>query len=135
MLKLIVGIKGTGKTKTLIEMANKAIDTAKGNVVFIEKGVKLMYDIKYRVRLVDIEKYDIKGAKSLYGFVSGIAAGDHDLTHMYIDSALKMCSDNVADFEEFVLKAEALVNNNNFECTMTASISEEDLPATLKKFL
>ncbi len=85
MLKLILGLKGSGKTKTLIEMVNDASRTSKGSVVCIEKGQKLIYDIKYTARLVEADAYDIDNPHSLYGFIAGIAASDHDLTDLFVE--------------------------------------------------
>ena len=75
MLKLIVGVKGTGKTKHLIEMVNTASEESKGSVVCIEKGTKLTYDIKHTARLIDTDQYNIGDAQSLFGFIAGIAVG------------------------------------------------------------
>jgi len=87
MLKLIIGVKGTGKTKTLINLVNTAVENSKGDVVCIEKGVKLRYDIKYKARLIDTEEFFVTDAQSLYGFVAGIFASNHDVTDLFIDSA------------------------------------------------
>ena len=86
MLKLIIGVKGTGKTKTLINLVNTAVENSKGDVVCIEKGVKLRYDIKYQARLIDTEEYFVCDAQSLFGFVAGIFASNHDVTDLFIDS-------------------------------------------------
>ena len=91
MLSLIVGVKGTGKTKHLIDLTNKALAESKGNVVCLEKGNKLRYDIKHQARLIDTSEYFIEDGQSLYGFIAGILASDHDITHIFIDSALKIC--------------------------------------------
>ena len=90
MIKLIVGTKGTGKTKTLVSQANAAGETSKGNVVFIEKGMQLQYDLATSVRLVNTEEYDIFGFEKFTGFVSGILAGNYDITHLYIDGVFKV---------------------------------------------
>ena len=74
MLKLIIGVKGTGKTKTLINMVNAAVESSKGDVVCIEKGVKLRYDVKYQARLINTEEFSINDATALYGFLAGIFA-------------------------------------------------------------
>ena len=79
MIKLIVGTKGTGKTKTLIEMARKAAEESKGNVVCVEKGDKLAHELPNAVRLVNSEEYDIRGFANLYGFLAGFLAGNYDI--------------------------------------------------------
>ena len=98
MLKLIVGLKGTGKTKALIEMVNQTLEVTRGSVVCIEKGTKLIYDIKYQARLINTDQYNVKDGKTLFGFIAGICASDHDLTDLFIDSALKICEDNIEEF-------------------------------------
>ncbi|HPE95557.1 MAG TPA: hypothetical protein PLT66_05775 [Bacillota bacterium] len=108
MINLIVGVKGTGKTKRLIEDVNKAVSASHGVVVCIEYGKKLTYDIKYQVRLIDAKDYNIKDGKSLYGFVCGILAGNYDVSELFIDSALKICQDDMASFEKFVATLKVL---------------------------
>lgn len=135
MLKLILGLKGSGKTKTLIEMVNDASRTSKGSVVCIEKGQKLIYDVKYTARLVEADAYNVDTPHSLYGFIAGIAASDHDLTDLFVDSALKIVGDDVEEFANFVEATAALVDKLGFNCVMTSSIAVEDAPEALKKYL
>jgi hypothetical protein len=135
MVKLIVGLKGTGKTKTLIANVNEAINVSKGSVVCLEKGDKLRYDIKYQARLIDVNEYDIMDAHGLQGFVAGLYASNSDITHIFIDSALKICKDNVAEFAAFVATVENWSAKWNVQFYMTSSIAEADLPEELKKYL
>lgn len=125
MIKLIIGIKGSGKTKTLVEMVNHSLQATNGKVVCIEKGSKLIYDIKYQARLIDTDAYFVDDAQSLFGFVAGIAASDHDLTDLYIDSALKICNDDVQAFEKLVKELDDLSEKLGFNCVMTASMPVE----------
>ena len=104
MIKLITGVPGTGKTKTLISMVNEAVKTSKGNVVCIEKGIKLRFDIDYNARLINAEEYLIDDAQSLFGFISGVIASNHDVTEIFIDAALKICNNDVAAFEKAVVE-------------------------------
>ena len=90
MITLLTGKKGSGKTKKLIEMANEAVKNSNGNVVVVEKGLKLTYDISHAARLIDIDSYDVQGGKGLYGFLAGICAGNYDVTDIFVDSALKI---------------------------------------------
>ncbi|MBR4071799.1 MAG: hypothetical protein IKK26_04530 [Clostridia bacterium] len=133
MLKVIIGVKGTGKTKQLIEMVNQSLDTTKGDVVCIEKGDKLRFEVKPQCRLIDTKEYAIDDAEDLYGFVAGILASNNDVTDLYIDSALKICRDDVAAFDIFLDKVAALVNNVN--CVMTISLPAENATDTIKKYL
>ena len=135
MLKLIIGVKGTGKTKALINLVNTAAENSNGDVVCIEKGVKLRYDVKYRVRLIDTEEYFVSDAQSLYGFVAGIFASNHDVTDLFIDSALKICGNDTAAFDKFVEEAAALSEKLGIKITMTSSIPVEDASETVKKYL
>ena len=135
MLKLIIGVKGTGKTKTLINMVNTAVENTSGDVVCMEKGVKLRYDIKYQARLIDTEEYFICDAQSLYGFVAGILASNHDVTDLFIDSALKICNNNAAEFDVFVEEISKLSDKVGVNVVMTSSIPVEDASETVKKYL
>lgn len=135
MLKLIIGVKGTGKTKALINMVNTAAEKSQGNVVCIEKGDKLTYDIKHQVRLIDTKQYFISDAQSLYGFVAGIFASNHDVTDLFIDSALKICENDKEAFDKFVEEINALVEKLNINVVMTSSIPVEEASATVNKYL
>ena len=88
MLRMIVGLKGTGKTKHLIELANHSVETSPGHVVVIEKGRKLIFDIRHQVRLIDTDEYSVNGADELYGLVCGALAANFDIKDVYIDSSL-----------------------------------------------
>ena len=134
MLKLIIGVKGTGKTKTLINLVNGALEVTKGDVVCIEKGVKLRYDIKPTARLVDVEEYKISDAQALYGFVAGILASNHDVTDLFIDSTLKICKEDRVAFEGLVEKLDALATMTGVNLIMTVSMPEEEASEQLKKF-
>lgn len=135
MIKLIVGLKGSGKTKTLISMANAASENSQGSVVCIEKGSKLMFDIKYQVRLIDSEVYMICDAQSLFGFIAGIYASNHDVTDIFIDSALKICNDNMAEFDYFMKEIEKFSEKTSINFVITSSVLAEDLPSDLNRFL
>ena len=135
MLKLIIGVKGTGKTKTLINLVNTASESSKGDVVCIEKGVKLRYDVKYQARLIDTEEFFICDAQSLYGFIAGIFASNHDVTDLFIDSALKICNNDVAAFDVFVEEVNKLAEKTGVNVVMTSSIPVEEASETVKKYL
>ena len=135
MVKLIIGIKGTGKTKTLIQMVNSALETTGGNVVVLEKGEKLRYDIKYQARLVNTDEYYVNDAQSLYGFVAGILASNHDVTELFIDSALKICAEDLPAFEKLVEELDVLTVKKDINVTITASMPEENATDVIKKYL
>ena len=135
MLKLIIGAKGSGKTKTLIELVNSALKETKGSVVCIEKGDKLRFDISYQCRLMDTKEYGIANAEALYGFVAGILASNHDVSDLFIDSALKICENDQAAFDLFLDKVNALVEKIGVNCVMTSSLPVEDATEAEKKYL
>jgi Tfp pilus assembly ATPase PilU len=131
----MIGVKGTGKTKTLIEMVNSAVSTSNGAVVCIEKGDKLRYDIKYQARLINTEEFMISDAQSLYGFIAGILASNHDVTELFIDSALKICNNDIASFEKMLDELAALVAKTGTSLFITSSMPVEEASDTVKKYL
>lgn len=134
MIRLIVGIKGTGKTKQLISMVNESVETTSGCVICVEKGNKLMHEIKHQVRLVDADEYLIGDAHTLYGFVSGMFASNHDVTDLFIDSALKICDNNIEEFVKFMDKLDNFAANHHINIVVTSSIPVEELPDQLVRF-
>ena len=135
MLKLMIGVKGTGKTKTLIEMVNNAVNETSGAVVCIEKGDKLRYDVKYQARLVNTKEDMINDAQSLYGFVAGILASNHDVTDLFIDSALKICNEDRIAFENMLDELSALVEKTGTKLFITSSMPVEEATDGVKKYL
>ena len=135
MLKLMIGVKGTGKTKTLIEKVNAASASSKGDVVCIEKGTQLRFDIKSKVRLVDTEEYLIHDAEALYGFMAGILASNYDVTDLFVDNTFKICGGNVAALEAMLENLNALLAKHDVNVFMTASIPVEEATDIIKKYL
>ena len=135
MVKLIIGIKGTGKTKTMIKMVDAALEATTGDVVVLEKGEKLKFDIKYQARLINTDEYNISDAQSLYGFVAGILASNHDVTDLFIDGTLRICANDIAALEKLVEEIDILTVKREVNVVMTASIAEEDASAIVKKYI
>ncbi len=135
MVKLIIGVKGTGKTKTLIEMVNDAQSNTKGCVVCIEKGNKLRYDVNSQIRLIDTVEYLVADAQSLFGFVAGILASNYDVTDIFIDSCLKICNEDVVAFEKFLLEVEALALKNDINVVITSSMPNDNISDVIRKFI
>ena len=122
MIRVIVGKKGSGKTKQVIEMINSAVDTEHGNVVCIEKGEKLMLDISHKIRLVEASEYDIADYTAMKGFISGLYAGNYDITHIFIDSLTKIIGTEVNfETEKFLDWLNAFSNKNGIKFTITIS--------------
>lgn len=133
MIKLFIGSKGSGKTKTLIELTNNAAQTSNGSVVCIEKGDKLKHEITYKARLIDTDAYAIYDAVSLYGFIAGILASNNDITDIFVDSSLKICGNDVAAFENMLPKLENIARDVNL--VMSSSIAVEEAPEGIKKYV
>lgn len=131
MVTLIIGKKGSGKTKKLIQLANEAVARSNGYVVVIDKGPKLTYDVTHKARLIDTDAYGVKGYDVLYGFISGICAGNYDVTDIFVDSTFKICPEGVAGIEAFVTKLNELEKETEANITLLVSAGEEALPTGL----
>ncbi len=127
MVRVIMGVKGTGKTKQMIELINSAVHSENGNVVCIERGNKLTYDIHSKIRLVESSHYDMNSFDFLKGFISGLYAGNYDITHIFIDSLTKIVGVNATDHEVEVfldwLNRFAETNGLKFTVTISADAS------------
>lgn len=135
MLKIMIGLKGTGKTKTLIEKVNTAAAASKGDVVCIEKGTQLRFDITSKVRLIDTEEYLVRDAEALYGFIAGILASNYDVTDLFVDNTFKICGGNIGALDAMLENVNALLAKHDVNVFMTASIPVEDATDTIKKYL
>ena len=135
MIQVIMGLKGSGKTKKLINSINEAIASAQGDVVCIEYGKKLTYDVNYRVRLVDSEEYGINSLEMLKGFLSGLHAGNFDITNVYIDNLYKTIGTDRANGEAFILWCAKFAEDNKMNITITVSDDPEGASEEVKKFL
>ncbi len=135
MIHVIMGLKGSGKTKKLLDSVHEAVANANGDVVCIEYGKKLTYDVNYRVRLVDSKEYGISNPCMLKGFLSGLHAGNFDITHVYIDNLYKTIGSDRAEGEAFVLWCAEFAKANNMEITVTVSDDPALASEEIKKFL
>ena len=127
MVTLIVGNKGSGKTKKLIDLTNKAIEDSNGNVVVIEKGTKLTYDVSHKARLINTDQFDIEGFDTFYGFISGICAGNYDVTHILIDSTLKIGGNDIDALAKFVDKVNKIASKTDTKFVISVSCDESDI--------
>ena len=123
MVRVIMGVKGTGKTKQMIELINSAVHSENGNVVCIERGPKLTYDIHYKIRLVEASQYDMSSYDFLKGFISGLYAGNYDITHIFIDSLTKIIPSDASDrqVEDFLNWLAKFGEDNNIKFVVTIS--------------
>ena len=134
MIKLIVGSKGSGKTKTLIDLIHQATKTTNGNIVVIEKSMKLTTQIPHAARLLDVDEYQISGAEKMYGFVAGVLAGNYDITELFIDGLLKIVDHDMAAAGK-VLAGIERITGDAIETVVTVSCNENELTDELKKYL
>ena len=136
MVRVIMGVKGTGKTKQMIELINTAVQNEHGNVVCIERGPKLTYDINYKIRLVEASHYDMKDYDFLKGFVSGLYAGNYDITHIFIDSLTKIVPSEASDMavENFLDWLNDFGEDNNIKFTVTISADASLATEGVKKY-
>lgn len=135
MITLLTGNKGSGKTKKLIEQVGAALERSQGNVVVIEKGQKLTYDISHKARLIDSDAYDVKGTAALCGFLAGLCAGNYDLTDIFVDSTLKITGTGAEALEEIIPELEKLSAAADTHFTLSVSAEAADIPDAAKKYL
>ncbi len=132
MIKLITGKRGSGKTKVLINLIKDAAQSTKGNVVCIEKAMQLTYDIPYSVRLVDVDSYSIDSYDKLYGFISGMIAGNYDISEVFVDGILKIGGRDYEALGRFFDAVEKITSE--IEVVFTVSEDSENLPETVLKY-
>ena len=135
MIHVIMGLKGSGKTKKLIDGINTAVAQASGDVVCIEYGKKLTYDVTYKVRLVDSQEYAINSVEMLKGFLSGMHAGNFDITHVFIDNLYKTIGADLVAAEDFVAWAAKFAANNSMEITVALSEDPANASEAMKQYL
>ncbi len=135
MIHVIMGLKGSGKTKKLIDAIHDAVAEAHGDVVCIEYGRKLTYDVTYKVRLVDSKEYGISSPEMLKGFLSGLHAGNFDITHVFIDNLYKTIGDDKVAGEDFIVWCAKFAAENNMEITITLSEDPESASDILKQYI
>ena len=135
MIHVIMGLKGSGKTKKLIDAVHSAVAEAHGDVVCIEYGKKLTYDVSYKVRLVDSKEYAISSIEMLKGFLSGLHAGNFDITHVFIDNLYKTIGNDKAAGEEFIVWCAKFAADNNMEITITLSEDPANASEAMKQYI
>ena len=136
MVRVIMGVKGTGKTKQMIDLINSAVHSENGNVVCIERGNKLTYDIHSKIRLVEASHYDMGSFEFMKGFISGMYAGNYDITHVFIDSLIKIVGVDATDhaLEEFLDWLNAFSDKNSIKFTVTISADASLATEGLQKY-
>ena len=132
MIKLIPGKRGSGKTKILVDLIKEAANNTRGNVVCIEKAMQLTYDIPYSVRLVDVDSYSINSYDKLYGFISGMIAGNYDISEVFVDGILKIGGRDYETLGEFMAAVDKITSE--IEVVLTVSEDVDNLPESVTKY-
>ena len=136
MLQLLIGKKGTGKTKVLISNVNDAAKSASGNVVFISSNTSQnMYDITSKVRMTDTSEFDIDSWDEFFGFICGIVSGNFDITNIFIDGTLKIVKGSMDGFEDFLKKIENLGKKFDIDFELSVSIDTDSAPEYIKQYV
>ena len=134
MITLILGRKGSGKTKRLIDMCNAATAESKGSVVFIEKDSSLTYDISRQARLAVAEYYRIAGYDAFYGFIAGMCASNYDITDIFVDSTIKIGGDDREELATFIERLGDLSKKADTNVVLSVSADKEDIPDRIAEF-
>ena len=133
MVQLILGKKGKGKTKIILDMVNKEVNDAKGNIVYLDKSMGHMYELNNKVRLINVLDYEIANADEFIGFIRGIVSQDHDLEQIYFDSFLEIAQLEASDrIEEVVAELDQISDKYGFKIVASVSLDEAELPEALK---
>lgn len=135
MVKIIIGKKGSGKTKKLMDVVNAAAEKSKGCVVCFEQGDTLKFNITHKVRLIDADHYGISGFDAYFGMICGVCAGNYDVTDVFGDATLRIGSRNYEELGAFLAKVEALSKETGIEFFFTVSADESELPADVLKYV
>ncbi len=131
MISLIIGNKGSGKTKRLINLINEAVVKSDGTVVCIEKSPLLTYEVTHKARLIETDRFGIEGCDAFYGMVCGIIAQDHDLTEVFVDATFKIVGRNYDEFAALINKLSAVSEEAKVDFVFTVSEDKEKLPEAL----
>ena len=134
MIQIIFGEKGTGKTKLMLELANRAAKEAKGSVVFIDDDDRYMFDLNLAIRFINGVEYGITGPKTFYGFLSGIAASDHDLEYVFVDGFLSLIRHDLVTLEDLFKQLETFTQQHSITLTLCVSGAVETLPPFLRQY-
>ena len=132
MVELIVGKKGKGKTKVLLDRVNGAVKEANGSIVYLDKSTKHMYELNNKVRLIDVSSYPLKNADEFVGFICGIISQDHDLEQIYLDSFLKVSKLEDADVTDTLDQLDKIGEKYGISIVVSISLDQEEIPEALQ---
>ena len=131
MVSLIIGNKGSGKTKKLISLINEAVDKSNGTVVCIEKSPLLTYEVTHKARLIETERYGVEGPDAFFGMICGIIAQDHDITEIFVDATFKIVGRDYDEFAALINKLSKVSEETGVKFVFTVSEDKEKLPEAL----
>ena len=135
MVKLLIGHKGSGKTKKMIDLANSSLNTVNGSVVFINRNSRLMYDLKYRIRVICMEDFEqIRNIDEYIGFIYGIISQDHDIELIFIGSILKFADVTFSNIEDFLARLDLISRTYGMDFVVSLSATREELGDYLDKY-
>lgn len=135
MIKLFMGKKGTGKTRKMIDMANKSAGDAKGNIVFVGEGRRYIMELIHEVRFIDVKEFDLSELNVFYGFLGGIVATNYDIEQIYIDGLMEIFGHNMSGVETFMLNVKKLSKKFGISFIMSMDGDPNSVPAFLKEFV
>jgi len=134
LIKVIYGPQGTGKTRAMVESANRISDECKGGVVFIDNSNGLIYDLRHKIRFTNISEYPVKNIDSVIGFICGILSQDYDIEHIYIDSLSYILGNNIENLDKFFDLIEKLSTEHEVHFHVSINGNETDMPQCIKKY-
>lgn len=135
MVQMIIGKKGKGKTKQLLDKVNSSIKTANGNIVYIDKSSKHMLELNNKIRLIDASGYGLKNSDEFIGFILGVISQDHDLEEMYLDSFLNVAKLEGADITSTIKELAMISENFKVNFVLSVSLDKADIPADLAEYI
>ncbi len=136
MISIIAGPKGTGKTKTIIKMANEEVIDTNGNIIFVDDDKRHIYDLKHALRFISMDEYELRDIDEFYGFICGIISNDYDIDKIYIDGLLKVVDDTNCDkISKFIKKIANVSDRYEIDFVMTISCTKEELSEDVHKYI
>lgn len=133
MIGFVCGVKGSGKTKKMVDMANGIVNDALGKVVFVDDNTRHMFNLKHSIRLVTTDDFALNNHDAIYGFLVGLIAGDFDIHTIFVDSFLRMTNSSVTEVEPLVRRLEPIMEQNNVRLILSISADVENVPNYMKE--
>ncbi|WP_432401955.1 twitching motility protein PilT [Wukongibacter sp. M2B1] len=135
MISLLIGSKGTGKTKRIIKLANEELKKAKGNIIFVDDDKRHMYDLKHKLRFISMDEYPVKNEDEFFGFLCGIISNDYDINKIFIDGLLKVMDTTLDAMPKLIEKLSAMSTKYEIDFFMTISCTKDQIHEDLHKYL